>query len=48
MLFSGVRQKLNTCNVPKVFEGVPITLIAASIVSMTFVGFGGIVEGIFK
>ena len=48
MLFSGVRQELNTCNVPKVFEGVPITLIAASIVSMTFVGFGGIVEGIFK
>ena len=48
LLFSGVRQKLNTCNVPKVFEGVPITLIAASIVSMTFVGFGGIVEGIFK
>ncbi len=47
LLFSGVRQKLNTCNVPKAFEGVPITLIAASIVSLTFVGFAGIVEGMF-
>lgn len=47
MLFSGVRQKLETCNIPKAFQGVPITLVAASIVSMTFVGFGGIVEGMF-
>ena len=48
LLFSGVRQKLNTCNVPKAFEGVPITLVAASIVSMTFVGFAGSVEGMFQ
>lgn len=47
MLFSGVRQKLETCNIPKAFQGVPVTLAAASIVSMTFVGFGGIVEGMF-
>ena len=47
LLFSGVRQKLETCNVPKAFQGVPITLIAASIVSMAFLGFGGIVEGMF-
>ncbi len=47
MLFSGVRQKLETCNIPKAFQGVPVTLVAASIVSMTFVGFGGIVEGMF-
>lgn len=47
LLFSGVRQKLETCNIPKAFQGVPVTLVAASIVSMTFVGFGGIVEGMF-
>ncbi len=47
MLFSGVRQKLEICNIPKAFQGVPVTLVAASIVSMTFVGFGGIVEGMF-
>ncbi len=47
LLFSGIRQKLETCNVPKTFQGVPITLIAASIVSMAFLGFGGIVEGMF-
>lgn len=48
MLFSGVRQKLNTCDVPKAFEGVPITLVAASIVSIVFIGFGGMVEGMFQ
>ena len=42
-----IRQKLETCNIPKAFQGVPVTLVAASIVSMTFVGFGGIVEGMF-
>lgn len=48
MLFSGVRQKLESCNIPKAFQGVPITLVAASIVSIAFLGFGGIVEGMFQ
>lgn len=48
MLFSGVRQKLESCNIPKAFQGVPITLIAASIVSIAFLGFDGIVEGMFQ
>ena len=45
---SGVRQKLQSCNVPKAFQGIPITLVAAAIVSVSFVGFGGVVEGMFN
>lgn len=47
VIFSGVRERIERCNVPKALEGTPITLIAASITSLSFVGFGGIVEGIF-
>ena len=47
LIFSGVRGRLERCNVPKAFAGMPITLVAASIVSLSFVGFGGLVDGIF-
>ncbi|MBQ8613659.1 MAG: RnfABCDGE type electron transport complex subunit A [Ruminiclostridium sp.] len=47
VIFSGVRTRIEKSNVPKALEGTPITLIAASITSLSFVGFGGIVEGIF-
>ncbi len=48
IIFAGVRERIDTSDLPKAFKGIPATLIAASIVSVTFVGFGGIVEGIFK
>lgn len=48
LLFAGVRQKMELCKVPKSFEGLPITLVAAAIVSMSFMGFGGMVDGLFK
>ncbi len=47
IIFSGVRGRIERCNVPKALEGTPITLIAASITSLSFVGFGGVVDGIF-
>lgn len=47
VIFSGVRGRIEKCNVPKALEGTPVTLIAASITSLSFVGFGGIVDGIF-
>ena len=47
LIFSGVRGRLERCKVPKAFEGMPITLVAASIVSLSFLGFGGIIDGIF-
>lgn len=48
VLFAGVRSKLETIEVPKCFEGIPITLVAASIVSMSFMGFANVTNGIFK
>lgn len=48
ILFSGVRQKMETTDVPKAFKGLPITLIAASILAVSFIGFSGVVEGLFK
>ena len=47
ILFAGVRERVEAADVPEAIKGVPITLIAASIVSMVFMGFGGMVEGIF-
>ncbi len=48
VLFSGVRSRLDSENIPKCFQGLPITLLAASIVSLAFFGFGGIVDNMFK
>ena len=48
VLFSGLRSRIDECNVPKPFRGLPVTLIAASFVSLSFMGFGGIVENILK
>ncbi len=45
VLFAGVRRKMESCEVPEFLKGLPITLIAASLVSLSFLGFGGIVEG---
>lgn len=44
MLFSGVRKRIENNDVAKTFAGVPITLIAAAIVSLAFMGFAGIIE----
>lgn len=46
LMFAGVRSKLDDSNAPKCFRGLPVTLIAASVVSMAFYGFAGIVENI--
>ncbi|MEG0571423.1 MAG: Rnf-Nqr domain containing protein, partial [Oscillospiraceae bacterium] len=48
VIFSGVRQRVDASNCPKAFKGIPITLVAASIVSLAFVGFNGVIEGIFQ
>jgi len=45
VLFAGVRSRIENCPSPKAFKGLPITLIAASIVSLAFFGFAGVVEG---
>jgi electron transport complex protein RnfA len=39
VLFSGIREKLETCDIPESFKGMPISLIAAALVSVAFFGF---------
>ena len=46
VLFAGVRSKIDNSAPPKCLQGLPVTLIAASIVSLAFLGFGGIVENL--
>ena len=47
VLFSGVRSRIEDSDVPETFKGLPITLVAAAIVSLAFFGFGGIIDNIF-
>ncbi|MBO4694087.1 MAG: RnfABCDGE type electron transport complex subunit A [Clostridia bacterium] len=42
VLFAGVRQKLDDADIPEFLKGLPITLIAAALVSLSFLGFAGI------
>ena len=46
VLFAGVRSRIENCPAPKAFQGLPITLTAASIVSLAFFGFAGIIENL--
>ncbi|MBQ0059834.1 MAG: RnfABCDGE type electron transport complex subunit A [Lachnospiraceae bacterium] len=46
-LFCYVRQRVEAAHPPKCFEGLPITLVAAAIVALSFSGFGGIIENLF-
>ncbi|MDG1870129.1 MAG: electron transport complex subunit RsxA [Candidatus Thioglobus sp.] len=43
ILFSGIRERIESANVPKIFQGVPIALITAGLMSMAFMGFIGLV-----
>ena len=36
VMFAGVRERLESCEIPKFLEGLPITLVAASLVSLSF------------
>lgn len=44
VLFAGVRSRMEGGDTPKAFRGIPITLVAASIVALAFFGFAGVVE----
>lgn len=42
VIFAGVRSKLEQADIPKALQGLPITLIAASLTSIAFLGFAGL------
>ncbi|MBQ6625209.1 MAG: RnfABCDGE type electron transport complex subunit A [Clostridia bacterium] len=45
VMFSGVRERMESSDIPEKLKGLPIALVAASLTSMSFLGFTGIVEG---
>ena len=46
VLFAGVRERLETCDIPDFLKGLPITLVAAAITSLSFMGFSGMANGL--
>lgn len=47
VLFSGVRSRIQESELPERFKGLPATLIAASFMSLAFMGFAGVVDKLF-
>ena len=43
-IFAGVRGRLETSDIPESLKGLPITLVSAAIVSLSFLGFAGLVK----
>lgn len=48
VMFAGVHDRLESADIPKFLKGLPITLISASLTSVSFLGFAGVVEAIFE
>ncbi len=42
VLFAGVRERLETADIPKALRGFPIALITAGLIAMAFLGFQGL------
>lgn len=45
ILFASIRERVNAADVPAVFQGAPIALITAGLMSLAFMGFSGLVKG---
>ena len=46
VLFAGVRSRIEDANPPESFRGLPITLVSAAIVALSFMGFTGLAENV--
>jgi len=44
ILFASIRERLAFADIPKPFQGAPIALITAGLMSIAFMGFGGLVK----
>ena len=42
VLFASIRERVDKTDCPKAFKGVPITLIAAGLLALAFMGFSGL------
>ena len=46
VIFAGVRGRIENSPAPKAMKGLPVTLIAAAIVSLAFYGFAGVLDNL--
>ncbi|WP_313568620.1 electron transport complex subunit RsxA [Acetoanaerobium noterae] len=44
VLFAGIRERLELSDIPEIFQGFPIALISAGLMSIAFLGFSGLVK----
>jgi len=44
ILFAGIRERLETCDIPAPFKGSSIAMITAGLMSLAFMGFSGLVK----
>ena len=44
VLFAGIRERLEISDIPEIFQGFPIALISAGLMSIAFLGFSGLVK----
>ena len=46
VLFASIRERLASADVPEIFQGAPIGLITAGLMSIAFLGFSGLDKGL--
>lgn len=46
VLFASIRERLSSADVPEIFQGAPIALITAGLMSIAFLGFSGLDKGL--
>ena len=44
ILFAGIRERLELADIPESFKGFPSTMVAASLISIAFLGFSGLIN----
>jgi len=47
VIFSGIREHTENTDPPESFRGIPITLLSVAILSLSFLGFSGVIENLF-
>jgi electron transport complex protein RnfA len=47
VIFAGIREHTENSDPPKSVRGIPLTLFAAAILSLSFYGFNGVIENLF-
>jgi len=47
VIFSGIREQTENADPPESFRGLPLTLLSVAILSLSFFGFGGVIENLF-